>query len=110
MAGIGQERTGIGQHPQDVAEDGQVGNAGHLVNHALFRIVEPPGSALLDLAAGFRALESADNGTDHGVIVRRPGVENRLRQDMEFVKMVQESDEAFAAVAFGDAVKTRIRP
>ena len=29
---------------------------------------------------------------------------------MEFVKMVQESDEAFAAVAFGDAVKTRIRP
>ena len=62
MAGVAQEAAAVRQHTHEVAQQAQVGQAGHLLLHARLCIVEPPGAAVLDLARHFSALERADDG------------------------------------------------
>ena len=49
VTGVGQEGTGVGQHADEVAQQAQVGEAGHLLDHAGFGVVEPPAGTVLNL-------------------------------------------------------------
>ena len=64
MAGIGKEGARVGQHSDKVAEDGEIGKADELILHSLLVVVEPPSTAVLELAGDFGALERADDGVD----------------------------------------------
>ena len=44
MTGVAQEGAGVGQHTDEVAQQAQVGEASHLLDHAGLGVVEPPDS------------------------------------------------------------------
>ena len=70
MTRIGKEGTGVGKHAQDIAQNRKVSNIGKLLDHAAFRIIEPPGSTLLNLAGNLRSLEGTDDRADHRIVNR----------------------------------------
>ena len=76
VTGIGSEGAGVGQHTQELAEYGQVGQLLHLRPHTVDGIVEPPCGSLhhlgIPVAGG---LEAAQHGTDGGVLGGVDGVQ-----------------------------------
>ena len=80
MARIGQEASGVGQHSYEVAENAEVCQRGHLLDHAGLIVVEPPCAALLDLADRRGILEAADDGADRRVVHRIQRVQDRFRK------------------------------
>ena len=70
MSCVGQETSGICQHADEVGKQSQVRQTGQLVDHTLPVVIEPPGTALLDLANAAAVLEAADDGSDGCVVSR----------------------------------------
>ena len=64
VAGVAQEAAAVGQHTDEVAQQAQAGQTGHLLFHADLVVVEPPGGTVLDLARNLAVLEAAQNGAD----------------------------------------------
>ena len=62
VTGIGQEGTGVGQHADEVAQQAQVGQGSHLLDHAGLGVVEPPAGTMLNLTGNLRTLECAQEG------------------------------------------------
>ena len=76
VAGVAQEAAAVRQHTHEVAQQAQVGQAGHLLLHARLCIVEPPGAAVLDLPATSVPWNRADDGIQQLVVRRIQTVQN----------------------------------
>lgn len=69
MSRVGQEASGVCQHPDKTGKISQVCQGGHLILHSHLVIVEPPGAALLYLGHCGGVLETAQDAADGLVIV-----------------------------------------
>ena len=78
VAGIAQERAGVGEHADEVAQQTQVSQRNHLLFHTGLVVVEPPGRAVLDLAGQLAALETADQCTQLCIVNGVQRVQNGL--------------------------------
>ena len=68
VAGVAEEAAGVGEHPDEVAQQAQVGQADELLPHAGLVVVEPPGAAVLELPGNAGTLERADHGVQQLVL------------------------------------------
>ena len=69
MAGIGKKASGICKHSHKAGQIAQLCQRGKLLLDAGLVVIEPPGTSLLDLSPCLFILETADDGTDGGVVI-----------------------------------------
>ena len=101
VAGVAQEAAAVGQHTDEVAQQAQAGQTGHLLFHADLVVVEPPGGTVLDLARNLAVLEAAQDGADLGVIAGVQAVDDGLGA---LVGVVQSAQQACDLAAAGGSV------
>ena len=109
MTGITQKTAGVGKHTDEVTKQTEVRKADQLIPHALFVVVEPPGTAVLDFSGRFRSLESANERIDKGVVRGIQTVDNRFGQTFRLIEPIQKGGELAASVVGADAVEAGIR-
>ncbi len=110
MAGVAQERPGVGQHSVEAAHGAQTHQAGHLRLHAGLVVVEPPGAALLDFAGdGAVGLKAPDHGADDSIVGGIQGVENGFAQSAGFFQCTQQAGQAVGIGRVVDGIKAGIR-
>ena len=109
MPGVAQEGAGVGEHANEVAQQPQLCQSGHLVDHALLGVVEPPAGAVLDRARDLGTLERAQEGAQLGIVRRVQGVEDGPGQFAALIQLAQQLGQGFAGVGNGNAVKAGVR-
>ncbi len=80
-----------------------------MLGHALQVIVEPPSSAVLDLADGFVVLEAAQDRVDGGVVVGVQAVEDGAGQAVPLFQIAKEGRGLGGGGGVVHAVKAGIR-
>ena len=90
MSGVGKKTPGIGQHTDKVREQSEVCKGGHLCDDSRLVIVEPPGTSVLDLAHGFRSLETADDACNRLIIIWIQRIQNRLWKAVRSFESIQK--------------------
>ena len=108
VAGVAQEAAAVGQHTDEVAQQAQAGQTGHLLFHADLVVVEPPGGTVLDLARNLAVLEAAQNGADLGVIAGVQAVDDGLGALVGVVQSAQQACDLAAAGGRVDHVEAGV--
>ena len=101
MAGVAQEAAAVGQHTDEVAQQAEAGQTGHLLFHADLVVVEPPCGAVLDLARELAVLEAAEDGADLSIIAGVQAVDDGLGA---LVGVVQGAEQGCNLAAAGGGV------
>ena len=109
MTGIAQERAGIGEHADEIAQQTQIGQGLHLIFHTDLVVVEPPGGAVLDLAGDLGTLETADQSAQLGIVRGIQGVEDGLGASAVLLQRTEELGDITAAGVLRDGIHTGIR-
>ncbi len=109
MAGVAQKAAAVGEHADEVAQQAEVRQAGHLGGHAGLGVVEPPAAAQLDLARHLRALEGAQNRRQHVVVRAVQAVEDHPRQLAGRIQRVEIAADRLAAADGRHRVKPGVR-
>ncbi len=108
MTGVAEEGAGVGQHADEVAEQSQVGQGGHLLDHAGLGVVEPPAGTVLNLTGDLGTLESAQEGAQLSVVAGIQGVQDGLGQLLLLVQLAHNLGQSLAGVGDGDAVEAGV--
>ena len=90
MTGIAKERTGVGEHTDEIAQQTQVAQGDHLLLHTGLVVVEPPAGAVLDFTGNGLILEAADQRAQLCVIHRIQRVQDRLGAQMRLIQCAQK--------------------
>ena len=110
MPCVAEERAGIGEHSEEVPERREVRELAHLSCHAVDVVAEPPRGALNDLRlAVARELEAAAESRDSRRVGRVDRVENRARERVGLIHLVEELRDFSDHVEVADSVKSRVR-
>ena len=108
MAGIAEEGAGVGEHANEITQKSQIAQGFHLLFHAGFVVIEPPGGAVLDLAGDGTVLEAADEGAQLGVVSRIERIQNGLGTATGFVQIGKKLGNVAAAGVLCDGIHTGI--
>ena len=68
VTGVAEKAAGVGEHTDKVAQQAEICETYKLIPHALLVVVEPPGTAVLQLACHLCALERADDRIDKRIV------------------------------------------
>ena len=108
MAGVAQEAAAVGQHTDEVAQQAEAGQTGHLLFHADLVVVEPPCGAVLDLARDLAVLEAAEDGADLSIIAGIQAVDDGLGALVGVVQGAEQGCDLAAAGSGVDHVKAGV--
>ena len=108
VAGVAQEAAAVGQHTDEVAQQAEAGQTGHLLFHADLVVVEPPCGAVLDLARDLAVLEAAEDGADLSIIAGVQAVDDDLGALVGVVQGAQQGCDLAAAGSGVDHVKAGV--
>ena len=108
MAGIAEEGAGVGEHANEITQKSQIAKGFHLLFHAGFVVIEPPGGAVLDLAGDGTVLEAADEGAQLGVVGRIERIQNGLGAAAGFIQIGKQLGNVAAAGVLGNGIHAGI--
>ena len=108
MTGVAQEAAAVGQHANEVAQQAQACQTGHLLFHADLVVIEPPCGAVLDLARHLAVLEAAQNGADLCVVGGVQAVDDGLGALVGVVQGAQQACDLAAAGSGVDHIKAGV--
>ena len=108
VAGVAQEAAAVGQHTDEVAQQAEAGQTGHLLFHADLVVVEPPCGAVLDLARDLAVLEAAEDGADLSIIAGVQAVDDGLGALVGVVQGAEQLCDLAAAGCGVDHIKAGV--
>ena len=108
MAGIAEEGAGVGEHANEITQKSQIAQGFHLLFHAGFVVIKPPGGAVLDLAGDGTVLEAADKGAQLSIVGRIQRVQDGFGTATGFVQIGKQLGNVAAAGVLRDGVHTGI--
>ena len=110
MPGVGEEAAGISEHSHEVPQHASGSQTLQLGLHAVLAVIEPPGRAVLQLAADSLALIAAHKGHQSGVIVGIQRIEDGLGQGLLGLQRIQQACQIRQVYRRADAVIAGIGP